>query len=83
MAELKASAQVLESVVLCVREVEQGLARVVGELAGELTALRASTRALVESNNVHDAEEHAASVRRHLGLAAYGEWGAEFADGQN
>ena len=52
------------------------LGRVVGEMRGELVALRASSGALAQSQNVNAAEEFAARVRRAHGLLAYGEWGA-------
>ena len=65
---------------LHVRVHECVLGRVLGELRGELTALRASSEALAQSQNVNAAEEFAARVRRAHGLLAYGEWGASSMD---
>ena len=58
-----------------VRLYESELGRILGEMRGELAALRASSRALADSANVNAAEEFAARVRRAHGLLAYGEWG--------
>jgi len=80
LRELKAGSAALEKAVLRVRELEQGLIRVVGDMQGELTALRASSQALARSGNVDAAEEFAARARRAFALDAYGEWGMARSD---
>ena len=80
LRELKAGSAALEKAVLHVRELEQGLIRVVGDMQGELTALRASSQALARSGNVDAAEEFAARARRAFALDAYGEWGMARSD---
>ena len=81
LRELRDGGAALEKAVEHVHLLLSHLGSVVGELRGELAALRSSSAALADSKDVDAAEEWAGRVRRAWGLAAYGEWGAELAEG--
>ena len=58
-----------------VRMLEDRLGEIVGQLRGELAALRASSQALAQREPVDAAEDFAARLRRRAALIPYGEWG--------
>ena len=73
--DIRAGEKALAGALARVRMLEDRLGCLVGELRGELAALRASSQALAQGENVDAAEEFAARARRQANLRAYGEWG--------